>query len=137
MVRRAGRGKVSLHGTCPSILTCSPHLWLNKPQSPAQSGGRQLCMVSPGLLHDEPYFGWKPPAPETRWRQGTGQVLIASLCVIGPLASLSWSKLHLISLASSRVCSASALPSVPCISQTGHFCDLLFLPYVGHISVNL
>lgn len=77
------------------------------------------------------------PAPETRWRQGTDQVIIASLCVIGPLASLSCSKLHLISLASSRVSSASTLPSVPRVSQTGHFCDLLFLLYMEHISVNL
>lgn len=57
-----GEGKGSLQQPIEYGLHFShapPIRGLKKTQTPVQSKGRQLYVASPGLIHNEPYFGWK------------------------------------------------------------------------------
>lgn len=120
-------GKVSAiaHGTCPSLLPCSSQLWPEENPSPSWAWGEAAWR---GEMHNEPCLGWKSFSSSSSNTLASGDwpsYNCISLCYWS--LGLPELKLHLISLAPSRVCSASTVPSVPCVSQTGHFCDLLFL----------
>lgn len=79
-------------GMCTSSLTCFSHMWPKENLKPSSRWGEAVSCGEPlGLYTINPILDRKAsvPAPETNQRQGTDQVIIESLYIIGPSTFLS------------------------------------------------